>query len=838
MKWRGIVYLYRVRLRRRRLQELLALVGIAVGVALLFASQVSSASLTGSVQQLENGIVGHARFQLMARGPNGFDARLLGRVERLPGVQTAVPVLEAPAGVIGPAGEQAVELIGTEPRLARLGGTLLRRFTAAQLATQHGIALPSPIARAVGAGALQTVKLRIDGSLLTALVGAELNENEIGALAHSPVAVAPLAYAQQLTGRTGRISRIFVLPRPGANDQVQRGLERLAAAHLNVEPADFEATLFRAAARPTTESTQLFAALSALVGFLFAFNAVLLTVPRRRAQVADLRLDGYRPATVVKVLLFDALALGVAASLVGLALGELLSIRLFHVSPSYLSFAFPVGSQRIVTWQSVAIALAGGMLAAAAGVLAPLRREIFADRPTAAAGRRRMPGLRGRWLLTGGITLLALTTAIVIFAPQLAVIGVVSLTATMLLLLPGLLTVILAGVERLSLDLRASAPFIAVKELRSPTARARTLAVAATGAVAVFGSVSIQGAHANLLRGLYRVAREVSAVSDLWVTSPGVSNLFTTVPFRAPDVATLAHLPGVRTVHIYRAGLLDYGKRRIWVLAPPRAASGLVPEGQVVTGNSTLAAARVRAGGWAVVSQTIAVEEGLHVGQTFTLPAPKPTIFRVAALSTNIGWSPGAIVINADEYARAWGSTEANAYNVMLTSGASPTQVRREIRHVVGPPGGLTVETSAQLNGRKDVAIRQGLVQLTQISDLVLVGAILAMAAAMGSMLWQRRARVAQLKLDGLSDGAVWRALLLETAILLAAGCSIGAVFGIYGQIAMTRALVAITAYPVVYSLGLLAALASFAIVAAVAVAIVAIPGYLTARVHPVVASR
>ena len=39
--------------------------------------------------------------------------------------------------------------------------------------------------------------------------------------------------------------------------------------------------------------TALFAGLSALVGFLFAFNAMLLTVPRRRALVSDLRLDGY-----------------------------------------------------------------------------------------------------------------------------------------------------------------------------------------------------------------------------------------------------------------------------------------------------------------------------------------------------------------------------------------------------------------------------------------------------------------------------------------------------------------------------------------------------------------
>lgn len=54
----------------------------------------------------------------------------------------------------------------------------------------------------------------------------------------------------------------------------------------------------------------------------------------------------------------------------------------------------------------------------------------------------------------------------------------------------------------------------------------------------------------------------------------------------------------------------------------------------------------------------------------------------------------------------------------------------------------------------------------------------------------------------------------------------------------MTRALVAVTGYPVIFSLGLLVALGSFLIVSAIAAAVVAIPGYLAARVHPIAATR
>jgi putative ABC transport system permease protein len=114
MRLYDIAHLYRVRLKARivLVQELFAVVGIAVGVALLFASQVASTSLNGSVRQLTNGIVGHSQYQLKARGSEGFSEGMLADVQRLPGVRASVPVLEHEASVIGPTGRQAaVDLI-------------------------------------------------------------------------------------------------------------------------------------------------------------------------------------------------------------------------------------------------------------------------------------------------------------------------------------------------------------------------------------------------------------------------------------------------------------------------------------------------------------------------------------------------------------------------------------------------------------------------------------------------------------------------------------------------------------------------------------------------------
>jgi putative ABC transport system permease protein len=834
MRLSNIVRLYRVRLRSRIVQELFAVVGIAVGVALLFASQVASTSLDGSVQQLTNGIVGPMRFQLVSRDPQGFDEQMLVKVRNLPGVRAAAPALDERVNLVGPSGQQSLDLIGADSRLTHLGGPLVRHFAAGELARLQALALPSSVSQTIGVSALQSVEIQIGAHVSRALVVSGGLVGDIGELAHSPVAIAPLAYAQKLADMNGRITRIFVEPRRGRDREVRAGLVRLAGRHLNVRPADFEATLFRQAARPTDQSTVLFSAICALVGFLFAFNALLLTVPQRRNLIEDLRMDGYTGQMIVKVLLFDALALGVLASLVGLLLGSLLSVAFFDANPGYLSLGFPVGSQRIVTWQNVAIALVGGPAAACFGVLAPLHREIRL--PLASALSRPTRQAAGaRWSVLVGVACLALTTAILLATPQDAIVGMVSLTVALLLLLPVALASVVAGFDWLRSFGTGVSPYLAVIELRARSNRARSLAISATGAIAVFGSVAIQGAHSNLQQGLDRLVHQLSAAAELWVIPPGAQNLLGTTPFPGIDTSGIARLQGVASIEPFRAGLLDYDDRRVWVLGPPSSAAHPIPPSQLVSGDLASATAKLRAGGWAVVSRALASEHGLHVGQRFTLPAPDPTIFRVAALSTNLGWPPGAVIVNATDYAHAWGSSDPSAYAVTLTHGAQAAPVAREIREALGSEPGLGVETAHERELRQRAASRQGLERLTQISWLVLIAAVLAMGAATGAMIWQRRRQLADMKVDGFRRGELWRGLLLESALLLGTGCSMGAIFGIYGQLLLSHALATVTGFPVVFSAGAMVALSSFLLVTAVAVAIVAVPGYVAARVHPAI---
>ena len=143
--------LYRVRLRARCVQECLAIVGIAAGVALLFASQVSSSSLQSSVAQLWRGIAGRATLQLVARGPEGFPASTLGRVRADPRRAGRGAAAGSRRERDRPAGKRVgrARRRRREP-VERLGGTLVRHTALTPFGGIGAVVLPAPLAQTIG----------------------------------------------------------------------------------------------------------------------------------------------------------------------------------------------------------------------------------------------------------------------------------------------------------------------------------------------------------------------------------------------------------------------------------------------------------------------------------------------------------------------------------------------------------------------------------------------------------------------------------------------------------------------------------------------------------------
>jgi putative ABC transport system permease protein len=827
--------LYRARLRRQMVAELLAGAGIAIGVALVFGVLVANMSLTGSTASLIRAVNGRARLQLQARSQEGFSEQLARKAGALPGVQNAAYLLREPAVIVGPHGRRTIQFVGVTGGIVGLRGAATRDLGAGALLLTGGVGLPSGVAEAIGTQQGEQVTLLSKGETHQIVVRAVLNSGAIGSVAESPVAVSLLPVAQRLTEEPGRVTQVLIEPYPGHEQQVAGELRTLAAG-VSVEPADNELRVLEATAKPLSQSTALFAAISVMVGVLLAVNAMLLTAPERRRFLAEMCLLGYDSKQIVAVLAFQALVLGVLASLAGLALGDMLAHTLFHQTPGYLAVAFPITIHETIQPLIAVLAFCGGVLAALAASLPPLL-DLRRGRPIDAAlsapsdAGQRMGAHLVRRLGFAGLMIVLGVTVLVLAVPGLTVVGGIMLALAAVLLIPVVFVTVTRYLKRLGRHTRGSMLPLAVLELNSMAAR--QVALIGVTALAVYGSVAIQGARHDLATGLNDAVVEYLDTAQVWVSSG--DNFLTTESFKDNGAsAAIARAPGVASVRTYQGGVLDIGARRVWIRARPSNDPKMIQASQLLHGNLALATTQIRHGGWAAISSDLAEEHHVHIGGSFTLPTPSGLArWRVAAITTNTGWSPGAVTINTSDYRRYWQTSSPTALEVSLKPGVTPAQGKRSVEQALGVRPGLHVETLGERVARFEASANEGLRPLGEISTLLLVTAALAVAAVLSATIWQRRARLAAQKIIGFEDKQLWRALQLESAISVAIGCVDGVLLGLYGHALASRWLKLTTGFPAPFSLGALQILLALAVVSAITLLVIALPGLSAARVHP-----
>lgn len=842
MRPRALLHLYARRLRVHVVQELLAALGVAVAVALVFAVVVANGSIAGAAGEVVRAVTGPANLQIHARGAAGIDERLLSRVERLPGVANAAPLLEETATIARGSRSLAVDLAGADLRLVTMDH-LVRTLPIATL-SPGGVTLTSASASALGIGARhgggQWVSLSLRGSSRRLRLSAVIGSAAIGALSQAQVALMPLRRMQRLAGMRGRVSRILVQARRGQEAQVRAQLRRLAGPGLEVSSADQDLSLLREALRPSDQASGFFAAIAALLGFLFAFNAMLLTVPERRRTIADLRLLGTRRSAIVQMVMFQALCLGVLASACGLAGGYLLSAGAFHQSVGYLAEAFTLGQRTVIGTLTVVLSFAGGVIAtclASAVPLLDLRRRRSVD---AVYSERGVPGdaLGGgaqRSLVLGALCLVVLASAILLLAPTLALLACAILALATVLAVPVVLRAAIASARLVAAAAASlSALPVALTGMRSATVR--SLALAATGAVALFGAVALGGARADLLRGIGRFARGYASDAQIWVANSHDNQA--TVPFGSRDYRSrLAAIPGVARVNAFQGGFLVMGGRRVWVIARPPLAARRVLEQQLVQGSAALASRRLAQGGWVAVSRQIAQARGVQVGGVLRLPTPAgERSFRVAATTTNLAWPPGVVFLSTADYSRYWGTTDPTAFGLQLTRGADAAEVRGMVAAALPRGSGLEAVGAGTLARRIDALAGEGLGRLGEIAILLEAAAIVAMAAALASSIWQRRVSLAALRLCGAPPRRLRRILILESGLMLGAGCVAGALSGIYGEVVIDAYLKEVTGFPVASIGASLQPLATIGIVLAIVLVVSLVPIWLASRVPPALA--
>ncbi|HYE44565.1 MAG TPA: ABC transporter permease [Caulobacter sp.] len=775
---RALAWLILGEWRSQPVRVLTAALAIAVGVALGFAVHLINASALTEFSRAIATVNGDADLQVQSVSPAGFDEALYPKLARAPGVAVASPVVQLTGAI--PGEQRGLTVLGLDVfRAAHITPNLLGRPSGAAVGgagaafDENSVFLSPALMQdrrpgdilALSAGG-RTVPLTIAGPLP-------------GVDAERRIAVLDIAAAQWRFAQLGRLQRIDLKLAPGADRQATAAaIARLLPPQAELVTRESQTRRSDSLSRAYRVNLNMLALMALLTGGFLVFSAQSLSVARRRAQFALLRVLGMNRRALLLQVLAEGGIVGAAGSGLGIGLGLLLAGAALNLLGGDLGSGYFQGSRPTLVFAPIAagVFFLLGLACALAGSLIPAREAANAQPAVALKNVGDAVDPSARPGVGLAVVLLALGGACAL-APPIAGLPLLGYVSMALLLaggvaaMPWLARVLLTPLQARSL--RSPAAELAVRRLWGAPSQA---AVALCGIVASTSLMIAMAVMVSSFRGSVDDWLHQILPDDLYIRFAGPSEVGGLDP---AGQAAIARVPGVAGVAFTRAIPLrlspdappvalvaqpvtraDPGAR-IPMVAPPRAAPpGLTPV-------------------W--VSEPAAWLNRLKVGQTVTLPLEQsPRVF-VAGVWRDYARQNGAVVLTSKDYTRLTGDALRGEASIRLAPGADPDRVAAAVRAALPPDLAARTEMlrPAQI---RDIAL--GLFDrsfaITYILELVaiLVG-LAGVAATVSAQTLARTKEFGMLRHLGVAKRQITAMLALEGALLGAVGVAAGLTLGL-----------------------------------------------------------
>jgi putative ABC transport system permease protein len=750
---------------RHPLQLLLALAGLAIGVATIAAVDMATASALTAFQLSIDAVNGAATHEIIA-GPAGIDETLYVALRRAPGPIGLAPIVEGYAQI----GDRTVDLVGIDPFAnpqfddTAAGGAAVQ-FEGGLAELAHWFApggavlMAASAAQALTLAPGQAFSLEVAGRTRSARYLAPLASLRAG---DASLLLTDIAQAQEWLHLVGRLSRIELrVPAGGAGEAALVRLRQRLPAGVEVRAIGSRTRENLDLTGAFTTNLQVMSLLALLVGFFLIYSAVSFAVVQRRPLIGVLRALGETPRGVLAMLLGEAAVIGTCGALLGVLLGVGIGQALVRLVAGTINDLYFVVAVERVTLPPGALlkALAAGISVALIAAAVPameaarslpqlgLKRSVLEARATAAA----------HWLLVTGVLLAAGAVAIVLGSSRSLAAGFVALLC-LLLAVAALAPSALRVLARVAARLVGENPVarLALSDVAASLSRTGVAVAALSLAVCAMIGVALM---VDSFRESLRDWLAHTLRADLFVTAPGPGFAR---PERQIDKDVVAALLAVRGVSAHsesrrvRVGS-NFGDVSLDALAlAPQSAAGF----ELVAGNAA-SVWSAYARGALVISEPLAWRLHLKVGDQLTLSTARGArAFPVAGIYREYGNDRGTAMLERAVYAAWWQDDALTGLGLYLAPGVSGARVTAALNAAAAGRQALLIRSNADLRAYS-MAIFERTFTITRVLYWLTAGvAALSLVSALVAWELERARELALLRALGLTPRGM--ALFIE----------------------------------------------------------------------------
>lgn len=753
--WRALVR----HLLRHPWQLALAMVGIALGVAVVLAVDLANSSARRSFALAAQQLTGVATHQIVGTGgkvPQAFYRDL--RINL--GVRASAPVIAGYAALANEPGAQ-IQILGVDP------------FVEAPMRTQstaNGYTAQSMAALlTVPNAALLSADLAAPRADLAINRGGRvLRLQRVGTLVDpglTALAITDIGTAQTLLELGQNLSHIdLVLPKSPAGVALAERIRRSLPAGLRLVSAGEREQAIGALSDSFSLNLTVMSLLALLVGMFLIYNTMLFAVVQRQPLLGRLRALGVSRRELFTAVIGEALLIGGIGTLLGGGLGMVLGYGLLHLvtrTMNDLYFTLTVSTLHISSF-AMGKALFLGLLVSAIAAWLPAR-EAASVPPRALLSRA---SLEMRWvaalprlLMVAAATLLA---GILMLRWSSGLIG--GFAALFLLVLGCALSAPpLIGMLARGLRLLAWRP-LAAMAIGSVARDLSRTGVAVAALMVAFATTVGVGVMIDSFRAGVIVWLEQLLTADIYV-APASSKPSSDTALQPEVIAKIGEIPEVAAISLYR-------RSETWVAGKPVAltAVDLAPaaqQGYRLREGDAATVWRALDEGAVLISEPLAYRQRLHVGDDVTLTTRQgERQFPVAGVFYDYGSEHGRILITRAVYLRHWDDPVVNSAAIYAVPGASIAALRQRLE---AGPGRLQ---ALSLRNHRDIfeftlAVFDRTFTITAVLRLLaIIVACVGMLSALLALLLERGKEFAVLRTLGLSPAESAALVGLQSGLL------------------------------------------------------------------------
>ncbi len=756
-------------LQRHPWQLALAILGIALGVAVVVAVDLANESARRAFDLSAETITGKASHQIIG-GPSGLDDTLYVKLKRDGRFSKSAPLLSGHLSL----GEHTLQLIGIDPFAEREFRDFLNYAEnenwsglIRDMLTKPGTVLMSQkLAQELELTSGDSVALKVGGVSRTALLAGVFTPPPSQATLLRNMLITDIASAQELLNRYRRLSRI---------DLILSGQSEIDAIKSILPP---EARLVTASSsnRAMGEMTSAFALnltamslLAMVVGMFLIYNTVSFSVLQRRELFGNLRVLGATRRDIFALILGETLLLGMAGTVIGLVFGVLLAQELIYLvtrTINDLYFVLSVSElfiQPVVLIKGIFLGIGATLLAvlipASEAALSPPRSVLDRSRIEGKAKQLRIPLT---WL---GLGLILLATILLLINKSL-ITGFIALFILILgfsLLTPTFVVGFSVILTRLFGAHIGVAGRMALRGVY--TSLSRTGIAIAALSIAVATTVGV-GVMVDSFRGSVQQWLESTLRGDIYISPNQTSGTGNQAHLKPELIKAIEKLPEITEISLGRPSEIQSGDRitQLFAIRMAKKSYGSV---NLLQGNPKTVWSAFDNEQAVLISEPYAYHHKLKTGDQLHLDTDRgKQTFEIAGIYRDYGSEHGVVSMRMSLYRKFWNDDSTYSMGLYLTPGTDPDQLIDKIYNLVGEQQELRIRSNKTLHRTSLETFDRTFAITNVLRLLAILVAFVGILSALLALQLEKAKELAILRATGFTPKQVWGVTITQTGFM------------------------------------------------------------------------